>query len=113
MATALTGERPNLRRTVLDSLIRDSGQSALSAFRADIHAGRRQNTPADDKILAVAAMLRQASLSPSGESAHRLLEAASAIATEVVGPRRIARGCHLEDATEPSPLDIYRLLAEL
>src|SRR3954470_15194995 len=112
MATPLSGTRVN-RDTVNNPSTDDPGQSSLAAFRADVQAEGRTITPLDDQILTVAAMLRQASIDPSGEGAQRLLDDAGAMATEVVGPRRIARGCFLEDGGDPSPLDIFRLLAEL
>ena len=89
----------------------DPGQSALSAFRSDVPLGGRILTPADNEVLAVATLLRHATVAQPRAS-RRMVREAGRIAKKSLGKRRIAEGCHIDTPGTESPLDIFRLLGE-
>src|SRR5260370_36844600 len=91
---------------------RDLGQSALSAFRADIPIGGRELTPADDETLAVATLLRHAAVAPRRAASRRMMREATRIAKRSLGKERLARPCDLDTPGFESPLDVFRKLSE-
>jgi hypothetical protein len=88
------------------------GQSALSAFRADIPIGGRELTPPDNETLAVATLLRHATVAPNSPASRRMLRKATRIAKQVLGKRRLEQGCDLDTPGSESPLDVFRMLGE-
>ena len=90
---------------------RDLGQSAMSAFRADIPLGGLELTRVDHDTLTVATILRHASVA-SRSTASRMLRDARRKAKESLGKARLEEGCHADPAGPRHPLDVFRLLAE-
>src|SRR5258708_11686858 len=91
---------------------RDLGQSALSAFRADIPIGGRELSPGDDATLAVATLLRHAAVAPRSAASRRMMREATRIAKRSLGKERLARAWDRDTAGFESPLDVFRKLGE-
>src|SRR4051812_24052931 len=90
----------------------DLGQSALSAFRADLAVSGDGRTPADHRLLALAALLRQAAIEPGSHAAVIQLSDAAALAAGVAGPRRVTVGLYGDEPGAESDLDLFRVVAE-
>jgi hypothetical protein len=77
----------------MTAILRDLGQSALSASRADIPIGGRTTTTADDDALAVATLLQHACVDPGSTQSRRMVAAAMRAANASLGEARLAYAC--------------------
>ena len=90
----------------------DLGQSALSAFRAELPIGGRELTAADNDTLTVATLLRHATVARESVVSRRMIRRAARIAKQVLGKRRLRLGVSLDTPGYESPLDVFRMLGE-